>query len=489
MTASTEADHVVVDAVQRSAAQFAVADRPVALVRARAEQRRRRQRTTSALAAVAQLVGGGLVTARVAGRDEPTGAPVAGFTWTRIELPLGNDGAAGMLAVDGTGPFFGVEYVDPRSELVGVAVSPDGVAWQPLRSAPPLVSSAATPPALTAIGDRVALVGRLAADHDGLPADTLVLTTSDDRGATWRTTVLVTELTDIWSAAAALEPDGVLVAFAGDAAPLPPDSSQSSEVIPLMQLLRVDERGVVSPVSTETMPEVESWTSVMLDESADGLVLGGGDAPVDNEWAGNVFVHRFIDAADSWTELGPATPSPLWALSLDGDTTLAVGVDSFELPDGTGWTSLHAQTRAAWVRGAWQSTALDELIPERLRQRVTYTISINRWTVENGPAGLAIAAQLRERDETGSADGGRAWMRAQGASPHQLLWSADGANWTAFPLDELTGAKVFFARPLMGDDGTLIVATYVEPESPDTADDQESAPKPRAIVLVGEPTG
>jgi hypothetical protein len=489
VTAPTEIDHVVVDAVQRSAAQFAVADRPVALVRARAEQRQRRQRTTSALAAIALVVGGGLVTARIVDRDQPTVAPVAGFTWTRIELPLGSDGAAGMLAVDGTGPFYGVEYVAPRSERIGVAVSIDGVAWQPLRSAPPLVSSASTSPALTAVGDRVALVGRLADEHDGHPADTLVLTTSADRGATWRTTELVTELTDIWSAAAALEPDGVVVAFAGNAAPPPPEPTDPGVVTPLMQLLRVDERGVVSPVSTETMPEVESWTLVMLDESADGLVLGGGDATVDNEWAGNVFVHRFIDDADSWTELGPATPSPLWALSLSGDTTLAVGADSFELPDGTGRTSLHAQTRTAWVRGAWQSTALDELIPERLRQRVTYTISINRWTVENGPAGLAIAAQLLERDETGSADGGRAWIREQGTSPHQMLWSADGTNWTAFPLDQLAGANVFFARPLMRDDGTLIIATYVESGSTVVGDVVTGAPSWRTIVLVGEPTG
>lgn len=488
MTTPTEIDHRVVGAVQRSAARFEVTERPIAQVRARAEQRQRRQRTTSALAAVALVVGGGLVTARIVGRDEPTVAPVAGFTWTRLELPLGSDGAAGMLATDGTGPFFGVEYVDPRSERIGVAVSIDGVAWQPLRSAPPLVSSASgAAPAITAVGDRVALVGRLADEHDGHPADTLVLTTSDDRGATWRTAQLVTELTDIWSAAVALEPDDILVALAGDAAPPPPEPTDSGEVTPLMQLLRVDERGVVSRVSTAMMPEVESWTLAMLDESADGLVLGGG-RPTD-EWTGNVFVRRFTDDADRWTELGPAAPSPLWALSLDSDTTLAVGRDAIELPDGSTSESLHAQVRSAWVRGAWQSTALDELIPERLRQRLTYTISVDRWTVESGPAGLAIAAQLLERGQTGSADGGRAWIREQGASPHQMLWSADGTNWTAFPLDQLAGANVFFARPLMRDDGTLIIASYVEGGSTVVGGVLKDLPSPRTIVLVGEPTG
>ncbi len=486
MTAPTEIDHVVVDAMQRSAAQFAVADRPVALVRARAEQRQRRQRTTSALAAVALLVGGGLATARLVSHDEPTTAPPAGFTWTRIELPLGNEGAAGMLAVDGTGPFYGVKYVEARSERVGAAISLDGIAWQPLRSAPPLVGSV---PALTAVGDRVALVGRLAADHDGLPADALVLTTSSDRGVTWRTTALETELTDIWSVAVALEPDDTLVALSGNTAPRPSDPTQPSEVTPLMQLQRVDEFGVVSPVSTDMMPEVESWMAVMLDESADGLVLSGGRSTVDAEWVGNVFVHRFIDDTDSWTELGPAAPSPLWALSLGGDTTLAVGTDAIELPDGSNSKGLLAQVSSTWVRGAWQSTDLDGLLPEAIRQRMTFTVPVNRGTVESGPAGLAIAAQVTERNETSSADGGRAWVREQGVSPVQTLWSADGTTWTALPLDELARARVVFARPLMLDDGTLIIATYVERDEPLTPVGRWGRPPIRTIVLVGEPTG
>ncbi len=490
MTASTEIDHRVVDAVQRSAARFDVAERPVTEVRARAEQRRRRQRTTSALATVALLVGGGLATARLVSHDEPTTAPAAGFTWTRIELPLGSEGAAGMLAVDGTGPFYGVEYVEARSERVGAAISLDGIAWQPLRSAPPLVGSPpGFPPALTAVGDRVALVGRLAADHDGLPADALVLTTSSDRGATWRTTALETELTDIGAVAVALEPDNALVALSGNAAPRPPDPTQSSEATSLMQLQRVDELGVASPVSTDMMPEVESWMAVTLDESADGLVLSGGRSTVDAEWAGNAFVHRFIDAADSWTELGPAAPSPLWALSLWGDTTLAVGTDAIELPDGSNAKGLLAQVSSTWAPGAWQSTDLDGLLPGSIRQRMTFTVPVNRGTVESGPAGLAIGAQVTERSETSSADGGRAWIREQGVSPLQMLWSTDGTTWTALPLDELARARVVFARPLMRDDGTLIIATYVERDEPLTPVGRWGRPPIRTIVLVGEPTG
>jgi hypothetical protein len=228
---------------------------------------------------------------------------------------------------------------------------------------------------------------------------------------------------------------------------------------------------------------------VMLDESADGLVLSGGRSTVDAEWAGNVFVHRFIDDADSWTELGPAAPSPLWALSLGGDTTLAVGTDAIELPDGSNSKGLLAQVSSTWVRGAWQSTDLDGLLPEAIRQRMTFTVPVNRGTVESGPAGLAIAAQVTERNETSSADGGRAWVREQGVSPVQTLWSADGTTWTALPLDELARARVVFARPLMLDDGTLIIATYVERDEPLTPVGRWGRPPIRTIVLVGEPTG
>ncbi len=471
MSTPTDLDRVVIDVVQRRAAEFDVAPRPIEQVRAHARRRHRRRRTLSAAAAGLLVLAGGVVTLRITGRDHT--AVAGGFSWTRIDLPAGVEGAAAMVAVDGTGPFYGIELAGPDHDLIRVATSLDAVSWVPLSSLPPMDGAEYLQTQITASGDRVAVVGRLAVEHDGMRVGTLVAATSDDRGMTWRMTALPVGSTDIWSVDVALEPDGALVAVSGRSAT--DDAGYTSES---SLFFHVDRAGRLAPVSADDLPGAGSWREVTLDESTDGIVLGGSAIDDEGRTIGAVYLQRFGDATRSWTELAPGAPEFGQPLLLADDLVFSVGRTAASGVDEPGVARLEVRVASTADSAPWRRTALDSVLPDDVRQRVHFVMPVLQRTAVEGAAGLAFPAQLVGRDVAASDDNGRSWLRDQGLSVIQLFYSADGTSWTTIPLDSVAQARVFFARPLMRDDGTLVVTVFVEANS-----------SYRAIVLVGTPQG